>query len=438
MSTHLSPKRRQDVLEALRHGTVPSEGLDALATGLGPFEATIQEEIEGVKNGGAKLKAVRGDYGCGKTFFVRWLQEAAKQQGFAVSEVQISERETPLHRLETVYRRLVERLSTPDCRQGALRTVIDGWFYTLEEAVLESGQVSPQDAAGLLAATNVLMEKRLAEVSRQAPMFAACLRAYRTALAEGQHDVAEGLIAWLSGVPQVAAGTKRQAGIKGEIDHFAAISFLRGLLIVLRDSGYSGLILVLDEVETLQRVQSNVRDKALNALRQLMDEVAAGQFPGLYLIITGTTAFFDGPQGVQRLQPLAQRLHVDFLDPRFDNPRAVQIRLPAFDLERLRQVGWKVRDLYAASAASSDRLRAAVDDAYIADFAEAVAGQLGGKVGVAPRLFLKKLVSEILDRVDQFPDFDPRRDHTLKVGPAEMAPAEKAAAGLSVDDIELI
>ena len=40
-----------------------------------------------------------------------------------------------------------------------------------------------------------------------------------------------------------------------------------------------------------------------------------------------TPAFFDGPQGVRRLEPLAQRLQVDFqTDARFDNLRAVQVR----------------------------------------------------------------------------------------------------------------
>ena len=43
----------------------------------------------------------------------------------------------------------------------------------------------------------------------------------------------------------------------------------------------------------------------------------------VYLVITGTPAFFEGPQGVRRLPPLAQRLAVDFSGaPRFDNPRA--------------------------------------------------------------------------------------------------------------------
>ena len=43
-----------------------------------------------------------------------------------------------------------------------------------------------------------------------------------------------------------------------------------------------------------------------------------------------------------------------------------------------------------------------------AELAGAVAGKLGGKVGVAPRIFLKKLDAEVLDRIDQFPDFEAR------------------------------
>lgn len=108
-------------------------------------------------------------------------------------------------------------------------------------------------------------------------------------------------------------------------DHFGALSFLQGLLVILRDSGFSGLVLVLDEIETFQRVRSDVREKSLNALRQAIDEIDSGCFPGLYLVITGTPPFFEGPQGVQRLQPLAQRLAVDFSrSHRFDNPRAPQ------------------------------------------------------------------------------------------------------------------
>lgn len=435
----VSPQRRAEVLDALRRGTVPASSLDLLAVGLDRFAATVHDELDAVRAGRGALKAVRGEYGAGKTFFARWVQETALRQGFATAEVQVSETETPLHRLETVYRRLVERLSTPDCRHGALRSVVDGWFYTLEEEVLAAGDVDPADQGGLVARTGELMERRLAEVTRHAPMFALCLHAYRRALVEGRTETADGLLAWLGGQPNVAAGAKRAAGIKGDIDHFGALGFLQGLLTVLRDAGHAGLVVVLDEVETLQRVRGDVRERGLNALRQWMDEVDSGRFPGLYLLVTGTPAFFDGPQGVQRLPPLAQRLHTDFTTAaRFDNPRAVQIRLGGFDLEKLEEVGRRVRDLYAAGATAADRILHRADDAYVAALARAVTGGLGGKVGVAPRIFLKKLVGDVLDRIDQFPDFDPRRDYALTLADHELTPAERGGRPASgVDDVEL-
>ena len=435
----ISAARREEIVSALRRGTVPGAGLDALAVGIEALAPCLDEELDSVARGRAGFKAVRGEYGSGKTFFGRWLQERARAQGHVTSEVQINETETPLHRLETVYRRLVEHLSTADTPQGAFRTVIDGWFFALEQDVLADETLDASDTAALLDRTNALMEARLASISRAAPAFAAVLRAYRQALAEGKMQIADGLIAWLAGQPNVAASVKRRAGIKGDLDHFAAANFLAGLLTILRDSGYSGLLLVLDEVETLQRMRADAREKGLNALRQWIDEIDAGRYPGLYLVITGTPAFFDGPQGVQRLAPLAQRLHVDFgTDQRFDNPRAVQIRLAAFDQGSLLAVGRKVRDLYAAGRACEERLRRRADDAYVEQLARAVAGGLGGKVGVAPRLFLKKLVADVLDRIELHADFDPRRHYQLTLVEREMTVNERAAASaLSVDDIDL-
>jgi hypothetical protein len=430
--TLVSPQRRSDIIDALRAGAVPRRGLEALAVGLGHFERSIMEELESVRAGGTKFKAVRGEYGGGKTFFARWVQERAKQLGFATSEVQISETETPLHRLETVYRRLMERLSTASVDSGALRSIVDGWFFALEEDVLAGG-VDPSDTERLLAETERLMQSKFSRITDLSPSFAAALRGYRRASAAGDNASADALLTWVAGQPNVSGKSIRDAGLRGDIDHFGALKALQGLLTMLRDGGHAGLVLVLDEVETLQRVRGDVREKALNALRQLLDELPL--YPGLYLIITGTPAFFDGPQGVRRLTPLAQRLHTDFgSDPRFDNPRAPQIRLRGFNIDSLVEVGRKVRDIYAAGSAAPARIGSLCDDAYVRTLAVAVSGSLGGKVGVAPRLFLKKLVSDVLDRIDQFPDFDPRRHYELTITNSEMNDAERA---VSVDDIEL-
>jgi hypothetical protein len=444
----ISEQRRREVIDALRRGTVPQQGLDVLAVGLGRFSSAIDEDLDRLAGGQATFKAVRGEYGAGKTFFTRWLAERAKQRGFATAEIQISENETPLHRLETVYRRLAERLSTAEFTPSALRPIVDSWFFALEEDVLAEGDAGALGAPGedeLARRVEELLEQRLAAVGRAAPSFSAALRAYRRAVAADDTAVAEGLIAWLGGQPHVAAAVKRAAGIRGDLDHDGALGFLQGLLAVLTDSGHTGLVVVLDEVETLQRVRGDVRDKALNALRQLIDDVDAGRFPGLMIMITGTPAFFDGPQGAQRLAPLAQRLHVDFLpDPAFDNPRAVQVRLPGFTQESLLELGGKIRKLYCSGCGDPERLAAQVDENYTATLAKAVAGRFGGRVGVAPRIFVKKLV-DVLDRVEAHPTFDPRRDYVLSLSASELTDPERAAMptppqpppAASVDDIDL-
>ena len=435
----LSPQKRSDILDALRRGTVPSKGLGELAVGLDRFQVTIDEQLSKVANGGAEFKAIRGDYGCGKTFFSRWIQERAKANNFAVSEVQISETETPLHKLETVYRRLIERLSIPATDRGAFREIVDGWFFALEEELIESGRLDGSDEAQMAQQTLELMEKRLHEVSKHNTQFASVLRAYRQALQDNDLAISDGLIAWLGGQPNVAASVKRSAKVKGDVDHGAALSFLQGLLRVLKDSSYKGLIVVLDEVETLQRMRSDVREKALNALRQLIDEIDSGRYPGLFLIITGTPTFFEGPQGIKRSQPLAQRLHTDFdTDSRFDNPRAPQIRLEPLKKAGLMEVGIRVRDIFANGSSCPERINEKVNDATIADLVDGICGTLGGQVGLAPRIFLKKLVGELLDRVELHADFDPKLHYKPVLEGSELSEDERAVAGVdSLDEIKL-
>jgi hypothetical protein len=208
--------RRAAILDALRRGTVPREGLAAFAVGMERFEAAVDADLAAAAGGRSAFKAVRGEYGSGKTFMSRWLQERARAAGFATSEVQVNETETPLHRWETVYRRLIERLATPDTPEGALRPTVDAWFYTLEEDVLAEGRVEANDTDALAAATEALMERRLAAIGRTAPAFSAILRAYRRALLAEDLALCEGLIAWLGGQPNVAAAVKRAAGLPAQ------------------------------------------------------------------------------------------------------------------------------------------------------------------------------------------------------------------------------
>lgn len=427
-----SKRLRKDVINALRKGVVPSNGLHLYATGVDRFTRVIDDELSDVAAGRSAFKAVRAPYGGGKTFFSRWLQARALQQDFAVTEVQISENETPLYKLETVYRRAMQHLRTRSRDSAAFREVIDGWFYNLEEELQAAGKIAPN--AGDLEvheAVSEALEGKLKDLGAQNPQFSAVLRAYHKCQVENDEATAEGLIAWLCGEAGISATIKRKANVKGDIDTQMALNFFHGLTLVLKFSGRKGLILVLDEVETIQRQRRDVRQKSLNGLRQLIDYTGDQRLPNIYLLITGTEEFFTGDRGVQLLAPLAQRLETHFgKNPDNDNIRAAQVRLLPFDEDRLFEVGRKVRGLYPTD--DLDRLLQVADDAVLGGIVERVLGNFRGKVGVAPRIFLKKLV-DMLDRVNDNPKFDPKAflKEEFKISVNELSVEERTAAGVA-------
>lgn len=61
MTAAVGERRRRQVLDALRRGTVPQQGLDLLAVGLDRFTANVDSELAAVSGGESAFKAVSGD-----------------------------------------------------------------------------------------------------------------------------------------------------------------------------------------------------------------------------------------------------------------------------------------------------------------------------------------------------------------------------------------
>lgn len=422
------------IVNALRSGLVPSQGLEHFATGLDPLVEAVNQELDFVSGGKGLSKWIRGEYGTGKTFAARYLCAKARQRGFATSEVQISINDTPLHHLEAVYRRLIERLETAGDGPNAFQAIVEGWLYQVGDEVTRLRGISEEDPA-FADATEQRLEDKLADLSKRNPAYAQVLREYHRATHQGNFAAAQGLLAWLAGQPHTDRSVLKAAGTKGKVDGQASLTFLAGLLQLLRQSGYGGLVVVLDEVETVQRMNSQTREKSLNALRQLMDMLAKDELPGLYLVITGTRDFFEGYKGLKALAPLYQRVQVAFAeDGRWDNLRAPQVRLLPFSDERLLTVGTRIRNLYPAK--NAERVAARVDDRFLRALVGQVTTGFGGKVSLAPRLFLRELI-DVMDRVDIHEDYDPATHYKLELDDGKLTAEELAAKhGRPMDEVE--
>lgn len=406
----MSKAQATGVVNALRAGTVPSEGLEHYAVGLDKQMQILREQREWVASGHSAFKFIRGDYGSGKTFLTSLAAAEAIEGNFLVSKVVISATDTPLYRLAGVYRRMCQNLTLTDRKGGSLQTLVDRWLYRLEDQVIEIDGMD-EDDPDFPEAVARKVENNLLRVGERAGRLCVCLKAYHKAKFENRFSDARGLLDWMCGDAKVGFDVKKQADVTGRVENWDVVPFLRGWLELMEGSGYSGLLVVLDEAETLMRLRRPERLKSLEVLRQLVDAVENNELPGLHLLITGTPDFFEGELGVPALQPLNERIRMTGQADEPANFRQPQLVLPVLDKDRLFAVAQKLRAIYPAR--HPEILETRIPDAFISALVDSMTAGFGGRVEVVPRLFLREFV-HILDLVDQHETYDPLRSYVFE------------------------
>ena len=399
----MSERDLEHIFERLRSGVVPERGLETFAVGIEKQRTEIHRQLKLAANGEGLFKFLRGGYGCGKTFMCRLALSDAQAQGFVTSFVVVSENDLYFHKFDDVYRKVVQELATSSCPRGALADILDRWIAKVEDALIAAG--ADEESAEFDDKVAKRMEEELASLTGgKAPEdMARVLRTIFDLKQKGQFAEASALLSWLSGSENVAASAKKVAGIKGDIGSREALDYLQGIVEIIKAAGYEGLVIVIDEVETILRMRRDIREKSLNGIRQICD--AADRYKGLLWIFTGTPDFFDTKRGVAGLQPLHDR--IQFLTHGgFANPRQSQLELKPFDAPRLKEVALKLLDRYP----TTDRVRLAskLSSKFIERLIAKVTAGFKGDVGVVPRQFLRHFV-DVLDLADENDDFDPMK-----------------------------
>lgn len=396
----ISDRDREHIFERLRHGAVPERGLEAFAVGIERQRAEIGRLLDLAASDEGVIKFLRGGYGCGKTFMSRLALLDAQAKGFATSFVVVSDNDFHIHKFEVLYRKVVQELGTSSCPKGALGDIVDRWFGKVEAGLISAG--ANENAPDF----DEKVQKRINEeiqslTGGKAPEdLGRVLREVFKLKQAGKVSEAGALLSWLSGSENVAASEKKSAGVKGDISTQDALAYLRGILEIVKAAGYQGLVIVIDEAETILRMRSDVRGKSLNGIRQIVD--AADKFPGLLWIFTGTADFFDTKRGVAGLQPLHDRIQFQ-AEGGLVSMRQPQLELRPFDRARLKDVGLRLRQLYpggdpniVAQKVTPEWIEAKVDE---------ITKGFGGDVGIVPRQFLRSLVNRF-DYVVDNPDKD--------------------------------
>lgn len=405
----------EHIFERLRSGVVPQRGLDTFAVGVEKPRNELHRQLQIAESGEGAFKFLRGGYGCGKTFMSRLVLNDALARNFAASFVVVSDNDLHFYKFDDVYRKVMQELSTAYCERAALGDILDRWIGKVEEGLIQAG--ADEDAPDFDQRVVARLKEDLQSSTRgKVPAdMVRVITAIFELKQEGKLAEAGALLSWLCGSENVAASAKNRAQIRGEISSRDALNYLHGILEIVKAAGYKGLIIVIDEAETILRMRSDVRGKSLNGIRQILD--GSDAFRGLLWVFTGTPEFFDTPRGVAGLAPLHDRIKFQKTGE-FVNLRQPQLELKPFDAERLRNVAIRLRDLR-----HSDRVLDKVTPEVIDSLVQHVTQGYKGDVGVVPRQFLRQFV-DMLDLVEQEDEYDPRT--LTRLHSAELKPEEKA------------
>jgi hypothetical protein len=395
----------QQILSALRLGSVPSVGLDRLAVGRDRQLSELSTQLDEVGRGHSAIKFISGNYGTGKSFFCASVREKAFEKGFAVSTVIISP-DTPLAKFDIVVGKAFDNLRLPSKRSScALSDLLEKWFYQLMKKIATLEGLNLDDATSIAEVGKIVLPKIVNELSMVQGLdasFVNTVNTYMQAKIKRDSALANDALGWLKANSNLAGNRKHKLGVRGNLSPLVALNFIKGLLYILQGSDYKGMLLIIDEIETIQRLPNErQRLNSYESLRVLVDHVAENTIPGLMLVLTGTPKLLeDRRYGIPSYEPLKQRFEqLKFPDGRHSLRQPV-ITLNGFGRAELLEVGMRVRDIHShcLNWQANERLSAE----HIDHLVEVAVNAFGGEVERSPRSFLREVV-HICDMLHEHP-----------------------------------
>lgn len=396
----------EDIIQALKEGNVPPKGTSQICVGRELEIQEIKRLFEKIENGKAATKFLEGDYGGGKSFLLKVIEEMAFNENFVVSKITIT-RDIPFNRFEEVYKNIVKTLK---CKTGtSLEHIIERWLTGLKMVAMEE----TMDPLRQNSIVRENMTQDLEAARKYANSFAIAIENYNSAASSGDTETAHYAQAWLRGDSNIPFTMKRKFGVKGDVTKENAFTFLEALSAFLKSLGYSGLVILIDEVEYIRSLHTTkLRDGAYDYIRYIYDECNLGNFESTLFVFAGTSEFFeDSKKGIPSYQALYDRVK-DALDTDHKDLRKPIMRLEGLKKEELKELGAKIVEMHAEvyDWDANSKIDSLIDE--IVDIHENNALLTGGKT--TPREFVRTFLS-VLDTVQQNPGELNSEDSILKL-----------------------
>lgn len=399
MSAVKIPKRVSTALvQSLSAGVVPRTGLEHIAVGRkAEVEALLRDIDNVVAEGGASFRLILGKYGSGKSFLCQLIRNYALQRNFVVMDADLS----PVRRLTgtqgqglNLYRELLTNTATktrPD--GGAFSALLERWISDIQQKVTKSEGLKPSD----IKFATAVEARILATVSQMSGMvhgydFATVISAYWNGYQSGDDEKKAAAMRWLRGEYSTKSEAREALGVRVIIDDDSWYDYIKLLAQFVKDIGYLGLIVFVDELVNLYKISNTVsRNNNYERLLTIFNDTMQGKAQYLGMIFGATRQMVeDTRRGLFGYEALRSRLEESrFSRDGFRDLAGPMIRLEKLTPEETFVLLQRTREVHGVHYAYTPE----ITDSHIEYFLSEIHKRVGATQLITPREIIRDFIS---------------------------------------------
>lgn len=301
----LLPRDRDAVIQSLRAGVIPKAGLQHIQVGRVREIQALLKDVERIRGGGCAFRLIIGEFGSGKSFFLRLIRAIALEKGLVTVHGDLSP-ERRLHatggQARALYAELTRNLATRTKPDGnALAGVVER-FVTMAR--------KEADAAGC--GVRQTIEKRLEHLSELVGGydFAKVIAAYWHGHEHDNDALKADAVRWLRGEFTTKTDARKALDVRRIVDDGNIYDHLKLMSLFVRQAGYQGLLINLDEMVNLYKLSSQkARSSNYEEILRMLNDCLQGSAKHMGFLLGGTPDFLLDPRkGLYSYEALQSRL----------------------------------------------------------------------------------------------------------------------------------
>lgn len=408
MTSTKIPKRVSTALvQSLSAGVVPRTGLEYVAVGRKSEIDVLLKDIDDiVSEGGATFRMILGRYGSGKSFLCQLIRNYALKRNFVVMDADLS----PVARLTgargeglNLYRELLKNAATktrPD--GGAFSALLERWISDLQQQVIQTDGIQPSDPKFPSAVDN-----RIRTVVNQIEGmvhgfdFSTVISSYWHGHQSGDDAKKEAAMRWLRGEYSTKSEAREALGVRVIIDDASWYDYIKLLAHFVKDIGYKGLVIFIDEAVNLYKISHSLsRNNNYERLLTIFNDIMQGKAQYLGVIFGATPQMVeDTRRGLFSYEALRTRLEEShFARNGLRDLSGPMLRLELLTPEEIFVLLQRIREVHALHYL----YKPVVTDKQIELFLNEIRKRLGAEQLLTPREIVRDFIA-VLNIIHQNP-----------------------------------